>query len=109
MGNANVKEFFSKDNNLIKLSRSVHYYCAEDLNNDSFLVNHWGKMNIKNADAEKYMDWDNVRTFAQDAGDSIENIDEYITLNGVKQKLLIGMIPQEKCPDLANPQFFDSI
>jgi len=49
-------------------------------------------------------DWDNVREFSKN-----DSLKEQIDLHTVKQKLLIGMIPKEKCPDLANPAFFNNI
>ena len=47
MGNTSVKEFFSKGENLGKISKSIEYYGAEDINHEENLIGHWGKMAFK--------------------------------------------------------------
>ena len=103
MGNTNAKEFFQKYDNLNKISTHIEHLGAEDINHDELQKAFYQKFNLKKID-NKIFDWDNVREFAKN-----ESLKDQIQLHSVKQKLLIGMIPEEKCPDLTNPAFFDNI
>ena len=105
MGNMQIRDFFSHENNLTKdQNYLLNYFNSETLNHGQFLSDKWISLSIeKQKENYSFFDWNNVQTSAL----SNDQIEEKVRLQQFKENLLIGNLPVDSNKDFLNPTLYD--